>query len=135
MRRDNLTPSQRSHCMSRVKNRDTDLEVAVRSELHKSCFRFRKHVRDLPGAPDIVFPGVKVAVFIDGDFWHGWRFPAWEHTVSDFWKKKININRVRDRKNFRKLRNMGWTVIRIWQHQIENDFGKCINRIVEAIRY
>jgi DNA mismatch endonuclease (patch repair protein) len=130
---DNLTPKQRSHCMSRVKNRDTDLEVAVRSELHKRGFRFRKHVRDLPGAPDIVFPSVKVAVFIDGDFWHGWRFPVWAHNVSEFWQKKININRDRDRKNFHKLRRLGWEVIRIWQHQIEKDFEDCINRIVKAV--
>ena len=130
---DNLTPEQRSKCMSRVKNKDTDIEKMVRSELHKRGYRFRKHVKKLPGTPDIVFPKAKVAVFIDGDFWHGYRFPAWEHKVSDFWKKKIRKNRERDKKNFRKLRNMGWKVIRLWKHDVKNDLPGCISRITESI--
>ena len=71
---DNLTPTQRSYCMSRVKGKDTSIERLVRSELHKRGFRFRKHVKTLPGKPDIVFPKAKVAVFVDGDFWHGYDF-------------------------------------------------------------
>ena len=130
---DNLTPKQRSYCMSRVKNKDTDIEKTVRSELHKRGFRFRKHVKKLPGTPDIVFTKAKVAVFIDGDFWHGYRFPAWEHQVSDFWKKKIRINRERDQNNYKKLRNMGWKVIRLWKHDVKNDLPRCISRITESI--
>ena len=71
---DNLTKKQRSYCMSRVKNKDTDIEKIVRSELHKRGYRFRKHLKKLPGTPDIAFTRAKVAVFIDGDFWHGYRF-------------------------------------------------------------
>jgi DNA mismatch endonuclease, patch repair protein len=63
--------------MGRVRNRDTDLERVVRSALHRRGLRFRKHVSGLPGRPDVVFPAAKVAVFIDGDFWHGYRFPLW----------------------------------------------------------
>src|SRR5712691_9137944 len=112
---DNLTPEQRSYCMSRVRNRDTRLEVLVRSELHRRGFRFRKHVKDLPGRPDIVFVREQVAVFVDGDFWHGYGFPRWEHTVSDFWRTKIAINRARDARNFARLRRAGWRVVRLWQ--------------------
>lgn len=130
---DNLTPKQRSYCMSRVKNKDTDIEKIVRSELHKRGYRFRKHVRKLPGTPDIVFPKAKLAVFIDGDFWHGYRFPTWEHKVTDFWKNKIHKNRERDQKNFRKLRKMGWKVIRLWKHDVKNDLSGCISRITESI--
>lgn len=130
---DNLTKQQRSYCMSRVKNRDTNLETLIRSELHKCGFRFRKHVRKLPGSPDIVFNSVKVAVFIDGDFWHGYRFPAWKHKVSDFWKVKIQKNRDRDRKNLQQLRKMGWRLLRIWQHEIKNDPFKCLDRIINEI--
>jgi len=119
--------------MSRIKGKDTGLEKKVRSELHKHGLRFRKHVKKLPGKPDIVFSKAKVVVFIDGDFWHGFRFPLWEHTVSDFWKKKITKTRERDRKNFRKLRVMGWSVIRLWQHEIEKDFSKCIDKIISAV--
>ena len=130
---DNLTPEQRSHCMSCVKNKDTDIENTVRAELHKRGYRFRKHVKKLPGTPDIVFPKAKVAVFIDGNFWHGYRFPAWEHKVSDFWKQKIGKNRERDNKNFRKLRNMGWKVIRLWKHQIKGDLEGCLKKIITEI--
>jgi len=130
---DNLTPEQRSYCMSRIKGKDTGLEMRVRSELHRRGFRFRKHVKELPGKPDVVFTKAKVAVFIDGDFWHGYRFPSWEHKLSDFWKQKINKNRERDRRNHRKLKEMGWTVIRLWQHDLERDFQECIERIISAV--
>ena len=131
---DNLTPEQRSYAMSRVKGKDTGLERLVRSELHKRGLRFRKHVKDLPGKPDVVFPGPKVAVFIDGDFWHGYRFPAWEHKVSDFWKEKISKNRERDQRNFSKLRRMGWKVIRIWQHEVKNSLDACVDKIILAVK-
>lgn len=131
---DNLTPEQRSYCMSRIKGKDTSLEVRVRSALHRRGLRFRKHVKDLPGKPDVVFIKARVAVFVDGDFWHGYRFPSWEDKVSDFWKKKINKNRERDAANHRKLRQMEWTVIRLWQHEVEEDFDACIDRILAAVR-
>ena len=130
---DNLTSEQRSRCMSSVRNRDTDLERLVRSGLHKRGLRFKKHVKGLPGTPDIVFTSQAIAVFIDGDFWHGYRFPAWKYKLSDFWKAKIAKNRERDRKNFRKLKRMGWRVIRIWQHEIRADVDACIDRIVSAV--
>ena len=94
MMTDNLTPQQRSYCMSRVRGRDTGLERIVRSALHRQGFRFRKHVSDLPGRPDVVFPRAKVVVFIDGDFWHGYRFPLWERQIPPFWRAKISKNRV-----------------------------------------
>ncbi len=131
---DNLTPEQRSYCMSRIKGKDTSLEMRVRSALHKRGLRFRKHVKDLPGKPDIVFSKARVVVFVDGDFWHGYRFPSWEGKVSDFWKEKINKNRERDAANHRKLRQMEWTVIRLWQHEVEGDFDACIDRILAAVR-
>ena len=131
---DNLTPEQRSFCMSRVKGKDTGLEMRVRSALHRRGLRFRKHAKDLPGKPDVVFRKARVAVFVDGDFWHGYRFPSWEDKVSDFWKKKINKNRERDAANHRRLRQMEWTVIRLWQHEVEEDFDACIDRILAAVR-
>ncbi len=131
---DNLTPEQRSFCMSRIKGKDTGLEMRVRSALHRRGLRFRKHVKDLPGKPDVVFRKARVAVFVDGDFWHGYRFPSWEDKVSDFWKKKINKNRERDAANHRRLRQMEWTVIRLWQHEVEEDFDACIDRILAAVR-
>lgn len=130
---DHLTPEQRRHAMSRVKLKDGPLEVIIRSALHKRGYRFKKHVKELPGNPDVVFVREKIAVFIDGDFWHGYKFSTWEHKLSDFWREKIATNIVRDLRNFRKLREMGWKIIRIWQHQIKRDVNLCIERIVKAI--
>lgn len=102
--------------MKRVKLKDGSLEKLVQRELRAKGLRFRRHVRNLPGSPDIVFPRERVAVFVDGDFWHGWRLPAWEHKLSKFWRDKLRANRARDQRNFRRLRANGWKVIRIWQH-------------------
>ena len=117
----NLTPEQRSYCMSRIKGKDTGLETRVRSELHKRGLRFRKHVKELPGKPDVVF-------------WHGYRFPTWEHKVSDFWKTKISKTRERDTKNDHRLYEMGWTVIRLWQHDFERDHEVSIQNIMLTVR-
>ena len=131
---DNLTPAQRSYCMSRIKGKDTGLELRVRSELHKRGLRFRKHLKELPGKPDVVFTKAKVAVFIDGDFWHGYRFPTWEHKVSDFWKNKISKTQERDAKNNHRLNEMGWTVIRLWQYDLQRDYETNIQRIVGTVK-
>jgi DNA mismatch endonuclease (patch repair protein) len=120
--------------MSRIKGKDTGIEKAVRSELHRRGLRFRKHVARLSGKPDVVFTRARVVVFVDGDFWHGYRFPTWQDKVSDFWKAKISETRARDARNFRKLRQQGWRVIRIWQHDLERDFDASIQRIVSAVR-
>jgi DNA mismatch endonuclease (patch repair protein) len=130
---DNLTPEQRSYCMSRIRGRDTGLERSMQALLRKRRLRFRKQVRALPGRPDIAFPEAHVAVFIDGDFWHGYRFPAWRHTLSKFWQVKIEKNRLRDQRNFAKLRRMGWRVIRIWQHTMRTDPERAVTRILSAL--
>src|SRR5947207_3188047 len=129
---DNLTKKQRSHCMSRVRTTNTDLEELVCSALRRRGLRFRKHVRGRPGTPDVVFPAARVAVFIDGEFWHGYRFPTWRASMSGFWQEKIERNRARDRRNFARLRRQGWSVIRLWQHDIRTDLAPCVERIANA---
>lgn len=88
-----------------------------------------KHGGDLAGKPEIVFRVEQVAVFLDGDFWHGWRFPSWKDTLSPKWQAKIVGNRKRDRRNHQSLRRKGWTVIRIWEHQVKQSLDDCIRRI------
>ena len=131
---DQLTREQRHRAMANVKLKNGPLEIAVGVALRKRGFRFRKHVKTLPGTPDIVFSKEMIAVFVDGDFWHGYRFPAWERKLTNFWKKKISENRQRDQRNFRRLRKSGWQVIRLWQHQIERDIGACADRVEKAVR-
>lgn len=130
---DRLTPKQRSDLMSRVRGRDTAIELSVRSALRRCGLQFQKNSRGLPGTPDIVFPVQKVAVFIDGDFWHGYRYPVWRDKLQPFWQIKIQTNRLRDRRNFAKLRRMGWRVIRLWQHDVERDLTGCLARVKRAL--
>lgn len=87
----------------------------------------------LPGRPDIIFPGAKIVVFVDGDFWHGWRFTKWSSRLSPFWKAKIERNIKRDKKNFSKLRKDGWYVLRIWEHEVKKDVEACVDRITRAL--
>lgn len=130
---DHMTPEQRSRAMQRVKLRNGSVEKIVQRELRVRGLKFQRHVRTLPGSPDIVFRKQRVAVFVDGDFWHGWRLPTWEHKLGPFWREKLRTNRKRDLRSFRKLRSLDWRVIRIWQHQLNRDREKCIQRVLEAV--
>jgi len=131
---DKLTPEQRSYCMSRIKGKNTVLEKKVFAALRRNNIAFRRHLVGLPGKPDIVLPKNKVAIFIDGDFWHGWQFSRWEKQLSGFWRRKILLNRARDVKNFRILRKTGWRVTRIWGHQLKEDFSGAIKKIISLSR-
>ena len=130
---DHLTVEQRSRAMKRVKLRNGSIEKLVQLELKARNMKFRRNVRSLPGSPDIVFSRSKVAVFVDGDFWHGWRLPTWEYKLSPFWREKLRTNRRRDQRNFKRLRSLGWKVIRVWQHQLTDDREACINRILQLV--
>lgn len=130
---DIMTAAKRSALMARVRRADTAPELAVGRALTRLRLRYRKHVVGLPGKPDIVFPRRKVAIFVDGDFWHGWRFPLWKDRMSEFWQIKIAANRTRDQRNMRRLRNAGWKVLRLWEHQIESDLDRCILRILHLL--
>ena len=91
------------------------------------------HVKELPGRPDFVFRDARLAVFVDGDFWHGWRFPQWRHKLSEKWEAKIEETRRRDARNHRRLRRMGWKVVRIWEHQIKKSREECVTRVITFI--
>ena len=131
-RGDIMSPETRSRVMARIKGRNTTPEQVIFSALEQYGLVFARHADNLPGRPDVVFCEAKLAVFIDGDFWHGWRFPLWKHKLSDKWRNKIAGNRKRDQRNLRTLRRCGWMVLRIWEHQVENAPDKCLERIVAA---
>src|SRR5271166_412112 len=103
--------------MSRVKGRNTKPELAVRSALHRAGFRFRLHQRDLPGHPDIVLAKFKTAIFVHGCFWHGHDCARGKLPTSNeaFWATKIAGNVQRDQANSETLRELGWSVITIWE--------------------
>ncbi|MCL5743026.1 MAG: very short patch repair endonuclease [Acidobacteria bacterium] len=120
--------------MSRVRGKDTRLETVVRSALHRRGLRFRKHVKELPGCPDIVFPRARIVVFIDGDFWHGYEYEKWKSKLSPFWHKRIGDNIERDSRTCARLLETGWRVIRIWQHDVRERFDVMVEDIVAAVR-
>ena len=119
--------------MSRVRQKDTGLERVVRSRLHLEGLRFRKNVKGLPGVPDIVFPRHRLAVFIDGDFWHGYDFPGLRERLSQYWIDKIIRNVRRDQKTVIQLQDLGWLVIRVWGHEVERDLDGVVRRIKTAL--
>lgn len=130
---DIMSSEQRSRVMSRIKGKNTTPERYIASLLRSAGLTFKRHDRTLPGCPDFVFHRSKVAVFIDGDFWHGWRFPIWGHRLGRFWRDKIADTRVRDKRNFRRLAHSGWKVVRVWEHQVESEVMACIERIARSV--
>ena len=118
---DVFSPAKRSDIMSRIKGKNTTPEIHVRRLLHSLGYRFRLHVADLPGKPDIVFPRHRKVIFIHGCFWHGHKACSRGSAPStrvEFWQHKIEGNRVRDRRIKIELRKMGWAVLEIWQCQL-----------------
>jgi DNA mismatch endonuclease (patch repair protein) len=119
--------------MSRIRGTNTTPERYIYELLRASGLKFVQHDKSLPGCPDFAFSKPKVAVLVNGDFWHGWRFSVWKHKLPVFWQTKIAATRRRDQKNVSKLKRLGWRVVRIWEHQVEQDAEACIVRIVEAV--
>lgn len=114
---DVFTPRKRSEVMSRIRGRDTGIEMKVRQLLHMRGLRFRLHRRDLPGTPDLVFPSLSAVVFIQGCFWHGHgcHLFRWPGTRPEFWRTKIATNRRNDAIALRKLRTGGWRAALVWE--------------------
>jgi DNA mismatch endonuclease, patch repair protein len=120
--------------MQAVKGSDTSLERLVDEEFTRRGWRYRRNVNGMPGKPDFVFDAAALVVFVDGDFWHGWRFPQWRSKLQPYWERKIERTRNRDRRNFQKLRRQGWRVIRIWGHQIEQDIEAAVSRVESLLQ-
>src|SRR5690606_35687296 len=112
----------RSKTMASIKCKDTKAELALRKALSRLGLRYRLHKKGLPGRPDVVFPSVKLAVFCDGDFWHGRNWQERKkrpfRVRSAYWLNKIETNIARDKRNNRALRKEGWAVIRMWETDI-----------------
>lgn len=131
---DNMTPEQRSRTMSRIRSKNTQAELVLRRALFRLGFRYRIHAPDLPGRPDIVFRSRRVAVFVDGDFWHGRRFDNWAHKLSDVWRTKIARNRERDIDASAALRALGWSVVRVWEKDLKADPTVGVRRIQKLLQ-
>lgn len=122
---DKLTPEQRSWNMSRIKGKDTKIEVEVRKYLFSKGYRFRKNDKRYPGKPDIVLPKYQVAIFVHGCFWHrheGCKDATTPKTRTEFWLEKFDKNVKNDQIKQEMLRELGWKVIVIWECELKKDF-------------
>lgn len=132
---DRHTPEQRRKNMQAIKNRDSKIELMLRKELWQRGLRYRKNVNKIYGKPDIAFPGKKIAVFCDGEFWHGFNWEERKNDLKshqDFWVAKIERNMRRDKEVTEKLESEGWIVIRFWGNDIKNRLSYCGDIIQNA---
>lgn len=122
---DRITKDQRSKLMSRVGTKDTAPELIVRKLLHAMGYRYRLHIKSLPGTPDIVFRKRRKLIFVHGCFWHGHHCKrgTLPKSNAEFWRAKIKKNQVRDLRNRHDLETLGWQVLVIWQCETKNSEG------------
>lgn len=135
---DRLTQEQRRKNMQKIKAKDTKIEIILRKALWNKGYRYRKNYSKLPGKPDIVLTQYKIAIFCDGEFFHGkdWEVlkPRLEKGKnSEFWISKISRNRERDNEINKKLLFKGWTVIRFWGDEIMKHTDECVKVVEETI--
>ncbi len=133
---DKQSLASRSSQMSKIRSKNTKFEENFITLLKSRIgHAFDTHDRSIKGTPDIVFRNKKLCIFLDSDFWHGWQYPRWKHLMkNEFWKNKIDNNRRRDLKTTRFLRKAGWSVIRIWEHQIKENPRRAVERVTKSVR-
>lgn len=133
---DKLTPEKRSWNMSRIKGKDTKIEVEVRKYLFSKGYRFRKNDKRYPGKPDIVLPKYHVAIFVHGCFWHrheGCKDATTPKTRTEFWLEKFDKNVKNDQIKQEKLRELGWKVIVIWECELQRSFQETMDKVEKEL--
>lgn len=134
---DRLTPEQRRKNMQHVRNKDSEIELLLRKELWRRGLRYRKNVKSITGCPDIVFNGLKIAVFCDSEFWHGFDWDNRKNDIKsnrDFWLKKIERNISRDQEVNEVLEADGWIVLRFWGKEIKKNVSDCADTIEKNVK-
>ncbi len=130
------TTKKRSKIMSKIRGKNTKPELLFRKALWAKDVRYRVDNRNLPGRPDVSIVKYRLAIFIDGEYWHGHN---WEErrpkikTNKDFWIPKIERNMQKDREVNRSLEEMGYTVFRFWESEVKNNLDRCINDVLEFL--
>ncbi len=134
-REDQLSGKDRSKLMSRIKSKNTLFEKNfVKALKNATPIKFSTNVAEIKGKPDIVFRKQRVCVFLDSDFWHGWQFPRVKHLLkNEFWRNKIESNRLRDGATTQYLRRHGWFVLRIWEHSIKQDSQREVKKVLKHL--
>lgn len=133
---DSLTPERRSWNMSRIKGKDTAIELKVRKWLYHQGYRYRKNVSTLPGKPDIVLTTYNTVIFIQGCFWHrhpGCRDATTPKTRTEFWEEKFSKNVSNDIKHKSELESLGYKVLILWECEINKQFEETMDRVVNHL--
>jgi DNA mismatch endonuclease (patch repair protein) len=134
------TTAKRSNNMSKIRAKNSLPELKLRKALWAKCIRFRIHPDNFPGKPDLIINKYRLAIFVDGDFWHGYNWEEKKTTLktnSKFWIPKIERNMQRDRHINEQLNAKGYTVMRFWEHDVKENLGNCVNQVllyIEAAR-
>ncbi|MGK7390118.1 MAG: very short patch repair endonuclease [Candidatus Cyclobacteriaceae bacterium M2_1C_046] len=131
------TSKERSELMSKIRGKDTKPEVSLRKALWKRGIRYRKNYKKLEGNPDIYIPKAKLAIFIDGEFWHGYNWEEKKLKIKsnrEYWIPKIERNIARDKDNNQRLEYSGITVLRFWEHEIKKDLHGCVEVVIGKLR-
>jgi len=132
---DRLSHSDRSLNMSKIKGKDTKIELAVRKELFKNGLRYRLNSK-LKGKPDLIFPSAKIALFVNGCFWHqhGCKLSYKPKTNIDFWNKKLLENKKRDSEVKKFLKRSGWEPLYIWECEIDKDLQSVVLKVIDIVK-
>ena len=133
---DRITKEQRSYNMSKIKGKDTNIEVKVRKYLYHHGYRYRKNVKGLPGTPDILLTKQRIAIFVNGCFWHhhyNCKLAVYPKSRIDYWKAKIDKNVDNDIKNYNLLNQLDYKVIVIWECELNEAFDSRMKELVEEI--
>ncbi len=134
---DKISKERRSKNMSKIRSKNTSIEIHVRKWLYSKGFRYRINDKRFIGKPDIILPKYKVAIFIHGCFWHGHGVCRYSHIPKsrvEYWNEKIEKNIERDKRNIYALKEIGWKVIIIWECQIKTRFEETMNILVSEIK-
>ena len=134
---DHITPEHRSWNMSQIRGTDTKIEVKVRSWLFQKGFRFRKNDNRYPGKPDVVLPGYRTVIFVNGCFWHhhaGCKYATVPKTRTEYWVGKFKRNKQKDKEHYSQLKDMGWHVVVVWECELKPDrFNSTMEKVLEEI--
>ena len=129
--------SSRSYNMAMIKSKNTKPEILLRKELWRRGLRYRKNCKQIYGKPDLVFLIKQIAIFIDGEFWHGYNFEEIKNRLKsnkEFWLEKIERNMERDFEITQFLVEQGWAVLRFWDFEIKNDLSRCADKIEHTVK-
>ncbi|MBS1772412.1 MAG: very short patch repair endonuclease [Bacteroidetes bacterium] len=127
------TTRERSELMKKIRSINTTPEILLRKAIWNLGYRYRINVSKLPGKPDIVINKYKLIIFIDGEFWHGYKWKDKKPKIKanrEYWIKKIEGNMARDKINTKKLTERGYTILRFWEHEIKKDLQTCLSKIL-----